>query len=81
MFIKKKNACFLINKRNVNSVRAGKGTDSKNTVTKLKNQSMRCYFYELELEDRTKYFWPTIKLFLSKKGQNGGTPVMLSEAG
>ena len=26
-------------------------------------------------------FWPTIKPFLSKKGQGGGTPVVLSEGG
>ena len=30
---------------------------------------------------RSKDFWPTIKPFLSKKGQGDGTPVVLSEGG
>ena len=51
-------------------------------MTKLKKQSMRCYFYErCAGGPKSKDFWPTIKLFLSKKGQDGGTPVVLSEGG
>ena len=51
-------------------------------MTKLKKQSMRCYFYErCAGGSKSKDFWPTIKPFLSKKGQDGGAPVVLSEGG
>ena len=51
-----------------------------NAVTKLKKQSMRCYLYEsCAGGPKSKDFWPTIEPFLSKKGQDGGTPVVLSE--
>ena len=54
----------------------------RNAVTKLKKQSMRCYFYErCAGGPKSKDFWPTIKPFLSKKGQGGGTSVVLSEGG
>ena len=54
----------------------------RNAVTNLKKKSMRCYFYErCAGGPKSKDFWPTIKSFLSKKGQGGGIPVVLSEGG
>ena len=54
----------------------------RNAVTKLKKQSIRCYFYERCAGGlKSKDFWPTIKPFLSKKGQGGGTSFVLSEGG
>ena len=52
----------------------------RNAVTKLKKQSMRHYFFErCSGGPKSKDFWPTIKLFLSKKGSGGGSEIILSE--
>ena len=52
----------------------------RNFVTKLKKASMRHYFYErCAGGPRSKYFWPTIKPFLSKKGSGGGSEIILGE--
>ena len=52
----------------------------RNHVTKLKKASMRVYFYEICTDGpKSKDFWPTIKPFLSKKGSDGGSEVILCE--
>ena len=52
----------------------------RNHVTKLKKASMRVYFYErCAGGPKSKDFWPTIKPFLSKKGSDGGSEVILCE--
>ena len=52
----------------------------RNYVTKLKKASMRVYFYErCAGGPKSKDFWPTIKPFLSKKGSDGGSEVILNE--
>ena len=49
-------------------------------VTKLKKASMRVYFFErCAGGPKSKDFWPTIKPFLSKKGSDGGSEVILCE--
>ena len=41
---------------------------------------MRVYFYErCAGGPKSKDFWPTIKPFLSKKGSDGGSEVILNE--
>ena len=41
---------------------------------------MRLYFYErCAGGPKSKDFWPTIKPFLSKKGSDGGSEVILNE--
>lgn len=52
----------------------------RNHVTKLKKTSMRVYFFErCAGGPKSKDFWPTIKPFLSKKGSDGGSEILLSE--
>ena len=52
----------------------------RNHVTKLKKASMRVYFFErCAGGPKSKDFWPTIKPFLSKKGSDGGSEVILCE--
>ena len=52
----------------------------RNHVTKLKKASMRVYFVErCAGGPKSKDFWPTIKPFLSKKGSDGGSEVILCE--
>ena len=52
----------------------------RNRVTKLKKTSMRVYFFErCASGPKSKDFWPTIKPFLSKKGTDGGSEILLSE--
>ena len=52
----------------------------RNYVTKLKKASMRVYFYERYAGGpKSKDFWPTVKPFLSKKGSDGGSEVILNE--
>ena len=52
----------------------------RNHVTKLKKASMRVYFVErCTWGPQSKDFWPTIKPFLSKKGSDGGSEVILCE--
>ena len=52
----------------------------RNYVTKLKKASMRVYFYErCAGGPKSKDFWPTIKPFLSNKGSDGGSEVILNE--
>ena len=52
----------------------------RNHVTKLKKASMRVYFLEqCAGGPKSKDFWPTIKPFLSKKGSDGGSEVILCE--
>ena len=54
----------------------------RNYVTKLKKASMRVYFYErCAGGPKSKDFWPTMKPFLSKKGSDGGSEVILNENG
>ena len=52
----------------------------RNYVTKLKKVSMRVYFYERCADGpKSKDFCPTIKPFLSKKGSDGDSEVILNE--
>ena len=52
----------------------------RNHVTKLKKASMRVYFFErCAGGPKSKNFWHTIKPFLSKKGSNGGSEVILCQ--
>ena len=52
----------------------------RNFVTKLKKTSMRHYFFErCAGGPKSKDFWPTIKPFLSKKGSDGGSEIILCE--
>ena len=62
-----KSVCFLINIRISKLPHTGKNTESKEMLW----PNLR----------KSKDFWPTIKRFLSKKGQDGATPVVLSEGG
>ena len=52
----------------------------RNYVTKLKKASIGVYVYErCAGGPKSKDFWPTIKPFLSKKGSDGGSEVILNE--
>ena len=54
----------------------------RNLVTKLKRQSLRCYFFErCHRGPRSKDFWPTIKPFLYKKGSKDDPTILLNEDG
>ena len=77
-----KGALFLRNKYNKCRTSANWELYRKqrNHVTKLKKASMRVYFYErCAGGPKSKDFWPTIKPFLSKKGSDGGSEVILCE--
>ena len=52
----------------------------RNLVNKLTKQSMRGYFFErCAGGPKSKDFWQTIKPFLSKKGLDGSSTIILSE--
>ena len=52
----------------------------RNYVTKLKRQSIRHYFAErCGGGTKSKYFWPTIKPFLTNKGSSGESCIQLYE--
>ena len=52
----------------------------RNRLTKLKKTSMRVFFFErCAGGPKLKDIWPTIKPFLSKKGTDGGSEILLSE--
>ena len=54
----------------------------RNLVTKLKRQSLRCYFFErCHGGPKSKDFWPTIKPFLSKNGSKDDPTILLNEDG
>ena len=58
----------------------GKLQVAEKSCDQLKKTSISAYFFEHCAGDpKSKDFWPTIKPFLSKKGSDGGSEILLSK--